>query len=207
MGMSKGERTRQRVVESAAPVFNQRGYWGASLRDLMSATGLEKGGIYNHFRSKDELAAAAFEHNVEGVASLLQSALRTCGRDAPSRLRAVLEVYRGFAERPPFPGGCPILNAAVETDDTHPALRDRVREAMRRLREDTIERIVVRGIERGELRPSVDPSVVATVFTSTIEGALMLAQLYRDASYVRVATAHLDEYVSSLSLPLEEVVA
>jgi AcrR family transcriptional regulator len=192
------------VVESAAPVFNQRGYWGASLRDLMSATGLEKGGIYNHFRSKDELAAAAFDHNVEGEASLLQSAL-AAHRDAPGRLRAVLEVYRGFAERPPFPGGCPILNAATETDDTHPALRDRVREAMRRLREDTLERIVVRGVERGELRPEVDPSSVATVFAATIEGALMLAQLYRDPSYVRVATAHLDEFVSSLALEEETI--
>ena len=196
---TKGERTRQRVIESAAPVFNQRGYWGASLRDLMSATGLEKGGIYNHFSSKDELAAAAFEHNVSGVAALLQEAL-SAHRDAPGRLRAVLEVYRGFAVSPPFPGGCPILNAATETDDTHPALRDRVREAMRRLREDTIVRIVERGIERGELRPSVVASDVATVMVATIEGALMLAQLYRDPSYVTVATAHLDEYVSSLAV-------
>ena len=195
---TKGEQTRQRVVEASAPVFNQRGYWGASLRDLMSATGLEKGGIYNHFRSKDELAAAAFEHNVEGIGELLRSAL-AAHRDAPGRLRAVLDVYRGFAVRPPFAGGCPILNAATETDDTHPALRDRVREAMRRLREDTLVRIVERGIERGELRQSVDPDVVATVFVATIEGALMLAQLYRDPSYVSVATAHLDDYISSLS--------
>jgi len=46
---AKGERTRQRIVELAAPVFNRQGYVGASLRNLIEATGLEKGGIYNHF--------------------------------------------------------------------------------------------------------------------------------------------------------------
>ena len=52
----KGSATKQRIVEAAAPVFNQRGYWGASMADLMAATGLEKGGIYNHFGSKEALA-------------------------------------------------------------------------------------------------------------------------------------------------------
>jgi TetR/AcrR family transcriptional repressor of nem operon len=194
---TKGERTRERVIASAAPVFNQRGYWGATLRDLMSATGLEKGGIYNHFRSKDELAAAAFEHNVDRMGELIRSALSSSPRDAGSRLRAVLGVYQRFV-RAPIPGGCPILNAATDTDDTHPAMRAQVQEAMRRLREDTLLRIVARGIERGEVRADVSASDVATVFVSTIEGALMLAQLYGDPSYIDVATAHLDGYVDTL---------
>ena len=198
---TKGERTRQRVVEAAAPVFNRRGYWGSSLRDLMDATGLEKGGIYNHFRSKDELAAAAFEHNVERVASMIRAALAG-RRHAGERLRAVLDVYREFAASP-LPGGCPILNAAVETDDTHPELRSLVRSAMERLRVETVERIVVRGVERGELAlpAGVTPSSVATVFVSTIEGALMLGQLYGgDPSYMAAATSHLESYVTSLEV-------
>ena len=198
---TKGERTRQRVIESAAPVFNQRGYWGSSLRDLMDATGLEKGGIYNHFRSKDELAAAAFEHNVERIGSLIRGALAG-RRHAGDRLRALLDVYRGFAAAP-MPGGCPILNAAVETDDTHPDLRALVRSAMDRLRVETVERIVVRGVERRELSlpPGVTASAVATVFVSTIEGALMLGQLYGgDTSYMAAATAHLEAYVTSLEV-------
>jgi AcrR family transcriptional regulator len=199
--VTKGERTRQRVIESAAPVFNQRGYWGSSLRDLMDATGLEKGGIYNHFRSKDELAAAAFEHNVERIGSRIRAALAEAGRDAVARLEAILDVYRRFASSPSVPGGCPILNAAVETDDTHPELRALVRSAMDRLRVETVERIVVRGVERGELSlPSgVSPSDVATVFVSAIEGALMLGQLYGDPAPMTAVADHLSRYVSSLA--------
>ena len=57
--MTKGQQTRRGIVEKAAPLFNQKGYEGTSLSDLMDATGLQKGGIYRHFDSKEELAAAA----------------------------------------------------------------------------------------------------------------------------------------------------
>ena len=53
--MTKGERTRRKIVADAAPVFNTRGYEGSSLNDLMSATGLKKGGIYRHFASKAQM--------------------------------------------------------------------------------------------------------------------------------------------------------
>ena len=60
--MRKGEQTRQDIIRKAAPIFNQKGYDGAALSDLMRATGLEKGGIYRHFESKQELAVDAFDH-------------------------------------------------------------------------------------------------------------------------------------------------
>ena len=52
IAMNKGEMTRQRIIEESAPIFNQRGYAGCSMQDVMEATGLEKGGIYRHFESK-----------------------------------------------------------------------------------------------------------------------------------------------------------
>ena len=60
--MRKGEQTRREIIRKAAPIFNQKGYNGAALSDLMRATGLEKGGIYRHFESKQELAGEAFDH-------------------------------------------------------------------------------------------------------------------------------------------------
>lgn len=60
--MRKGEQTRQEIIRKAAPIFNQRGYEGVALSDLMKATGLEKGGIYRHFDSKQQLAAEAFDY-------------------------------------------------------------------------------------------------------------------------------------------------
>src|ERR1017187_2539450 len=62
--MRKGELTRERIIAQAAPIFNQRGFAGCSMQDVMEATGLEKGGLYRHFSSKEELAAEAFRYSL-----------------------------------------------------------------------------------------------------------------------------------------------
>ncbi len=70
--MRKGEATRQRIIAEAAPIFNQRGFDGCSMQDLMTATGLEKGGLYRHFSNKEELASEAFRF------ALAQNGLLRC---------------------------------------------------------------------------------------------------------------------------------
>lgn len=194
---AKGSATRQRIVEQAAPVFNQRGYWGASMSDLMEATGLEKGGIYNHFGSKEALALEAFQHNTDVIAEGIRRALDG-RRDAVDRLQAVIAAFRSFVERPPFPGGCPLLNTATESDDTHPVLRDRARERMTELLDGTVARIVRRGVERGELRADIDAEQTATVIVAAVEGAIMLSRLYDSAGPMRRTAAHLSEWVETL---------
>jgi AcrR family transcriptional regulator len=62
--MRKGETTRQRIIEKSAPIFNQKGFAGSSMQDVMEATGLEKGGLYRHFSGKEELAAEVFRYTV-----------------------------------------------------------------------------------------------------------------------------------------------
>src|SRR5580700_1573646 len=115
--MTKGELTRQRIVAAAAPIFNQRGYEGSSLADLMAATGLQKGGIYRHFSSKEELAAEAFDYT-------WKAAWETRMQDvdqASSGIEKLKRLIANFVEcRPPVAGGCPILNTAVEADDGNP---------------------------------------------------------------------------------------
>src|SRR6516164_9465590 len=125
--MSKGDATRQRIIAQAAPIFNQRGYKGCSLNAIMEATGLEKGGIYRHFESKEELAAEAFDYAWNATL-----ALRTDGiNDIPDHVDRLKEHVSRFAYRSGIPGGCPLLNTAVDSDDGNPVLRERVRKALR----------------------------------------------------------------------------
>ncbi|MEL7332114.1 MAG: TetR/AcrR family transcriptional regulator [Cyanobacteria bacterium J06560_2] len=192
---SKAQQTKARIIEQAAVVFNQQGYAGTSMSDLMRATGLKKGGIYNHFGSKDELAVAAFDYAVAQMQGHFRGAMRG-KRRAVDRLMAVLCVYERMSEDPPMVGGCPILNTAVECDDTHPVLQSRARAAVDGWK-DLFGRIVEKGVERGELRAGVDADEVATVLISTLEGAVMLSKLYGDDVYLGRALGHLRGYVLS----------
>src|SRR5712672_1442103 len=154
--MTKGEQTRKKIVQAAAPIFNQRGFEGSSLNDLMEATGLRKGGIYRHFASKEELAADAFDYTWEAAwnARLLHVDERTNGIEKLKQL-----IANFLDHRSPVAGGCPILNTAIDSDDGNPVLRARVAKALRSW-VVRLQTILQQAQERGETRPRVDPEVV-----------------------------------------------
>jgi len=197
--VAKGAETRRRIVARAAEVFNVYGFAGTSMGDLTRAAGIEKGGIYNHFASKEALALAAFDYAVDLMAERFSAA--TAGKErALDRLLAIVGVFQNYLDAPPLRGGCPVLNTAIESDDTSPTLRQRAQDAMTGWHK-LIGSTVKAGVQRGDLRPDADPRAVASLVTATLEGALMLSKLYDDPAHMRRAVAHLTEYIESLAAP------
>jgi len=193
--VSKGEQTREMILAQAAQLFSRQGYFGSSLSDIMHETGLEKGGIYNHFSSKEQLALEAFDFSVDLVRQRTRLAL--AGKvNAVDRLLAIVAVFQGLVEDPLLGGGCPILNTAVEADDAQPALRERARNAMDSWRE-TVHRIVKKGIDRQEIRPGVDADALATLLISSLEGAIMMSKLYGDNVHMSRVVEHLTNYITT----------
>ena len=198
---TKGTRTRQRIVELAAPVFNRKGYVGASMRDLIGATGLEKGGIYNHFGSKEQLALEAYDFAMSRVTDGLARS-QDDATDAIDRLQRMIRAFATFARKPAIAGGCPIMNTAIEADDTHPELRERAQTSMT-LWHRLIGRIVKDGIAAGTLVPT-DPYALAALLTGSLEGGLMLSRLYGDPSFIDRIVDHLTTHVDTLRAQPEE---
>ena len=191
--MSKGTQTKEMILERCAQLFSKQGYFGSSLSDIMQETGLEKGGIYNHFDSKEQLALESFDY----AFSLLQQRMRLAleGKThAVERLYAILAYFQSLLRRAGHCRRLSILNTAVEADDAQPALRERALHAMDSLR-DTIERIVAKGIRRQELCPEIDIAACSTLFIATLEGAIMMSKLYRDTVHMQWAVQHLRWYI------------
>ena len=191
--MTKGEKTRQKIVEEAAALFNQSGFSGFSMSELMKATGLEKGGIYRHFESKEQLAAEAFEH-------AWREALHTRTHDLDKVSNTVdwlKQLIDNFVHRrPSVPGGCPLLNTAIDADDGSPMLRRLALRAMRGWRDELVE-VVERGIERKEIQRRVDPKQVADIVISSLEGALMVSRLEGNRKTLSTVQSHLDSYLDT----------
>jgi TetR/AcrR family transcriptional repressor of nem operon len=191
---TKGERTREMIIRRAAIVFNQRGYFGTSIADLVQQTGLERGGIYNHFKDKDELAQLAFEY----VATLRGKRLRQQFQGIPhaaDRLIAIASGILEMQEKPDVPGGCPILNTAVESDDALPEMKIRAQEAMTRFRA-MIMTIVSEGKTVGDIKVTANGEQVATIMLSLLEGGLMMSKLYDDIYYLEQIVTFVSTYVN-----------
>ena len=192
--MRKGEMTRQRIIAQAAPIFNQRGFDGCSMQDLMEATGLEKGGLYRHFSSKEELAAEAFRYTVERADKLRSEKIdQTHG--ALGQLRSI--VHRFVDTRSDVAGGCAIFNTAIEEDDGNLVLRCLALEALRDWKV-RLTKIVEQGIRAGEIRKGTVPRRVANVLISALEGALTISRLEGTKTALEDAQAALESFLDGL---------
>jgi TetR/AcrR family transcriptional repressor of nem operon len=191
--MTKGEQTRRRIVEAAAPIFNKRGYEGASLSELMAATGLKKGGIYRHFSSKEELAAEVFDYTWEAAWKVRFLHLD----ETANGIEKLKQYIANFIDRrSPVAGGCPVLNTAIEADDGNPVLRAHAVKALR-FWLSHLQAIVEQARQRGETRPGVDPKAVATAIVASLEGALMMSRLQRNDEPLRTVQCLLSRYLET----------
>jgi len=198
--IGRGAETRREIIRQAAPIFNRKGFAGAALSDLMAATGLEKGGIYRHFRSKQQLAAEAFDYAWD-----VASKLRTEGTEQiPNSVDRLQQLVRNFRDRRAglVPGGCPLLNTAIDADNGNFILRRKAQRALDGWL-SRIRTIVEQGQQSREIRADVDPAAVAATVVSTLEGSLMIARLQRSELPIDQGCRHLQKYFESeLRMPL-----
>jgi TetR/AcrR family transcriptional regulator, transcriptional repressor for nem operon len=177
---AKAERTRRLIVEKASSLFNRQGYHGTSMSDIMEATGLAKGGLYGHFKSKDEIIAEAFEYAFYKVMDELGVRVRS-QNTAIEKLDAIVEYYAHYLHLSTVEGGCPILNYTSHSMNALPALSKLLAKAANTMLE-SLERILVKGQKYAQIRADIVPSEHAALIYSRIEGALMLSKATKDGN-------------------------
>lgn len=173
--MSKAEKTRQFIIEKTAPIFNTKGYAGTSLNDMTASTGLTKGSIYGNFANKDEVALAAFDYNLQQVSNIISDQMSKVD-SVKDKLLVYVTVYSNCLKQTFPTGGCPILNTAIEADDTHPELRKKAIAAIFAWK-SKVTKLIEKGIDNKEFNAAVDPEEIALTIIAMIEGGTMLAKL------------------------------
>ena len=200
MSNSKGKKsiaTKQYIIEKAATLFNQNGFAGTSMKDIMTATDLSKGALYGHFKTKEDIALAAFEQAVIIVWDEIK--LRTSVIEhALDKLKAVVYFYKERILTPPVEGGCPIQNTAIDVDDGNPALRESVRETTS-LWQKNIKKTLHKGMQKGEVRLDVNAADFAIRFVAVLEGGIMLSNLYKDVHHFDVIARLLINMIDELN--------
>lgn len=173
--MSKAEETRKYIIEQAAPIFNMYGYEGTSMSQLTKAIKMTKGAIYGNFKDKDEIALAAFDFNITKILKKIKEAIRSKKHSCDQIIAFANFFLDEFAEISRC-GGCPVLNAAVDSDNAHPLLKDRVVRTIETVMNSIID-IIHKGIKHKQINRNVRPEQFASVFYSLIEGGLMISKV------------------------------
>lgn len=195
--MTKAERTRSFIIEKTASIFNTKGFAGTSLNDITAATGLTKGSIYGNFANKDEVALAVFDYNLKRATADIGRQI-AAQDSAQNKLMVYVEVYTDFFDAQCENGGCPILNTAVEADDTHPELRKKAAAAIGSWKNRIIS-IVNEGVEKKELKANIDASQIALTMIAMIEGSIMISKLLNDKSHMTAVMESMKKLIHDLS--------
>lgn len=197
----KADRTRKLILERAAPLFNRKGFEGTSLTELETVTGYTKGALYSHFTDKETFAHEAFLWSADKVRLLLREELGKAS-SCKGKLSAMLDFFSRYVLAPPVPGGCPLLNAAVEVDDHRMYMRPVVaRELVRVV--DFMASLIRKGIQAGEFKRGTDARRVAYTFFCAVEGAIMFSRVERSGEPMRIIVEHCKDILNQISVPYE----
>jgi len=123
---------RERVLEAAARLFREKGVDGIAVADLMKAAGLTHGGFYNHFESKEELAAAAFKTAFDATVARLERQAAKAGVEGRDEVFAhYVERYLARSTRDAPGTSCPIATLGTDAARHGPELKAQFADGLR----------------------------------------------------------------------------
>lgn len=193
--LTKSERTKQFILETAAPLYNEKGISGVNIDDVLAATKLTKGCLYGHFENKDDLSAQVIDQMLKKVTEKMYIAVSK-GKTAKAKVFAFMDFYRNPIETY-ISGGCPIFNMAVEADDNYPAIKEKVA-ATFRAGQEGLTNILKAGIENGEFSRELDPVVFAFKIVAAVEGGIIMCRTMNNIkpmqSLIKNLKAELEQY-------------
>ena len=194
--MTKGERTRQAILDTAAALATREGLEPLSIGRLAEATGMSKSGLFAHFGSKEELQLATVDH----AGDLFVAEVVAPAREAPrglARVWALCDRMIDYAERQVFPGGCFFAAASFEFNNRPGPVRDRIEEMLRSWH-SYLEHAVEQAQEAGELDAHVSPREIAFQLDAFAQAANAQFQLFRDPRVFDAARRAVRERLESL---------
>lgn len=189
-----GQRSRRRILETAARLATVEGLGGLSIGRLAAATGMSKGGVYAHFRSKEDLQLAtidtAREIFVEVV--VLPAVAAPEGLD---RLREVCARFLDHVDKQVFPGGCFFASVAAEMSARPGPIRDRIAQEQRDW-VALLERYATEARQHGQLPETSDPTQLAFELNAFVVAANTAYVLHGDRSTLQRAIRAIDDRLS-----------
>jgi AcrR family transcriptional regulator len=191
---------KEKIVAESLKLFSLKGFLSTSINDILEAANTSKGGLYNHFESKESLFFAVLNEanriwREETLADLDQISKPV------EKIKKLLENYRDryLKDRSNFPGGCIFVTLSVELDDQRPVLSRELNKGFAGLKA-MLNRLLDQGKESGEVRKDVDTAAVTEMIFAGMLGASVIYGMEKSDACLDQAIGSLIEYLDKLAL-------
>ncbi|MFZ5799664.1 MAG: TetR/AcrR family transcriptional regulator [Desulfobulbus sp.] len=188
----KGEQTKQVILQKTRMLLVTKGFHHTSVSEIIAASGVQKGSLYYHFPSKEELGLAVLEDARDEFFAILEQSLT--GTTPLAKVFNSLEAVRRQMQKANFVGGCLFGNSALEMSDSNPRFQEVIREVFARW-VDLLTKTLAEHRE-SDGTTLQEPRLLAKLIVAAIEGGIMMARVSKDGR-------DLDDCIRSLRRLLE----
>lgn len=183
---ARGE-TRERVLRTAAELFQRQGYHGTGLNQVLAESGAPKGSLYFHFpEGKEQLASESVALSGRTVGEALTEALLVAP-DGRAGLTALGDYFAQNLKESDFSKGCPIATVALESAAESETIRAACDGAYGEWLGGLRAALLGWGVPEERVGP------LAALVLSSLQGAIMLARVQRDVSVIHQVTRQLTD--------------
>ncbi|MFZ5448631.1 MAG: TetR/AcrR family transcriptional regulator [Thermodesulfobacteriota bacterium] len=197
---TKGDLTRHHIIEKSMQLFSVHGYFNTSIDGIVKAAGLTKGGVYGHFRNKQEIWQAVYEECVRIWRSIVFQGVRDIP-DPLARLDRVIENnLKNYLGGGVFEGGCFLCNALVELAGQSPTMSAHVLEGFKSFAK-LLRRWLEEADAQGLLREGLNLDEIAHFIVTSLNGAAPLYAASKDHAVWQQTLSQLHFYIESLKKP------
>lgn len=190
----KSDNTREQILEQGFSLFNNRGYNGTGLKEILAAAGIPKGSFYHYFESKEHFAVEIINHYHALQFDRWESEFKQPGLDKLSQIRRALGIIIDEYETQRPMTGCLLANLSGELANSSPYFRAAIhrssQEVLCRIRDD-----LQIAQQEGAVRSDITAEELASLFFSAWQGAILRMKVTQSAEPLRLVVSHLlDHY-------------
>jgi TetR/AcrR family transcriptional regulator, transcriptional repressor for nem operon len=169
-------------LTSGLQVVLERGYVGASVRDIVEAAGVPQGSFSNHFASKEAFSLEVLDLYFASSRAVIHESLRNDALPPLKRLRAFIDTNIATIKKHDPKNGCLVCNFAAEASDHSEVIRHRVSAIYAEMRE-AVAYCLRAAVKAGELSKTLKINEVADFVITGLQGAWLVSKVERDLTY------------------------
>jgi TetR/AcrR family transcriptional repressor of nem operon len=198
---SKGEQTRDRILDAAKSLVMARGFAGTSIDDILKEAALTKGAFFHHFKGKGDLARALVESHARKDLAMFEDFAASAEAESNDPLEQIiifLEAFEAYISNSKDPSpGCMYAVYTYESMQFEPAIRDLVADILRQWTSIYVRKFQ-EVLDRYKPALPVTARQLAEMIVSVIEGGLVLQRAYGDVGLTSRQSEQFRKYLELL---------
>jgi len=197
--VTKGIQTKQKIINKSLQLFSVKGYYNTSINDILEATGLTKGGLYGHFKSKEDIWYAVYDQAVTIWKDIVFKDIRKIDDPLKRIEKALDNDLKNYLGADVFEGGCFFLNMLVELSGQSNTMGNCILKGIIGFSE-VITLWLKEAHEKNMLKHGLNYNEIAKFIVVSINGCAALYPSTRDPEIWKLTLKQINYYINGLKI-------